>query len=317
MDVDTTGTIFLPPQMSTIASEVDSLFNFVFIASIIFFLIVTLIASYFVFRYRRRVGREYETAPSHNIKLEIIWTIIPTILVFIVFFWGFKIYLKMNIVPKDPLKVKVTGQKWFWTFDYLTQGVTSLNELVVPLGKPVELTMSSTDVIHSFFVPSFRIKMDVLPNRYSVTWFEATQKGKFDLFCAEYCGTKHSEMIGKVRVLGEREFEEWIDSSSSVGVGLSLIDFGVKLYTSKACVTCHSIDGKPGIGPSFKGLYGKEARFKDGPALIADDNYIRESLLNPMAKISKGYQPVMPSYQGLLKQREIDAIIEYIKSLKE
>ena len=179
------------------------------------------------------------------------------------------------------------------------------------------MNMSSTDVIHSFFVPGFRIKMDVLPNRYTVTWFEATKRGTFDLFCAEYCGTGHSEMIGTVKVVGEREFNEWIETSSSVGDDMSLVDFGQGLYTRKACNTCHSNDGTAGIGPSFKGRFATQQPMEDGTQIMIDENYIRESILNPMAKVTQGYQPVMPSYQGLLKDRELDALIEYIKSLQD
>jgi len=317
MEPDTTGTAFLPPSASTISPEVDALFNFVLISSIIFFLIVTSLATFFVIRYRRRGATQLDTAPSHNLKLEIFWSVIPLILVFIVFFWGFRTYLKMHIVPKDALEIKVTGQKWFWTFDYVKEGVNSLNELVVPLDKPVQLSMSSMDVIHSFYVPGFRIKMDVLPNRYTVTWFEATQPGSYDLFCAEYCGTGHSEMIGKVKVVSEREYQEWLESNASLGEGLSLVDFGAKLYSGKACITCHSIDDSPGIGPGFKGRYGNRENMADGSEVLIDDNYLRESILNPMAKVTQGYQAVMPSYQGVLKDREIDALIEYIKSLQE
>lgn len=317
MKPDTSGTIFLPPQSSTISPQVDSLFNFVFWTSVIFFLIVTLGVTYFVIRYRRRAATTLATNPAHNTKLEILWTVIPAILVFIVFFWGFRVFLRMQIVPKDAIQVKVTGQKWFWTFDYPKEQVNSLNELVVPIDTPVELTMSSTDVIHSFYVPGFRIKMDVLPNRYTITWFEATQEGVYDLFCAEYCGTGHSQMIGKVRVVNEREYREWLQSSSAPAEGVSLVEYGAKLYTSKACVTCHSIDGRPGIGPTLKGIFGKSHLMQSNEQIVVDPNYIRESILNPSAKIVRGYQAVMPSYQGIITDREIDGLVEYIKSLSE
>lgn len=315
MQTDTTGTFFFLPQSSTISSDVDALFHFILYSSIVFFLIIVLGALFFVFRYRKRAELELSEGSSHNLKLEIIWTLIPTILVFIVFAWGFKTYLKMNVVPKDAIQVKATAQKWFWTFDYVKSGVNSMNELVVPIGKPVQLTMSSQDVIHSFFVPGFRIKMDVLPNRYTVTWFEATQKGEFDLFCAEYCGTGHSQMIGKVKVVSDREYSEWEENSGISGEGMPLAEFGAKLYQSKSCITCHSTDGTPRIGPSFKGRFGTEQPMANGPIVLIDENYVRESVLNPMAKQAKGFQPVMPSFQGLLKEKEIDALIEYIKSL--
>lgn len=317
MQTDTTGTFFMPPQSSTISGDVDALFHFILYASLVFFLIIVVGAAFFVIRYRKRAQTQLSTGPSHNMKLEILWTIIPAILVFIVFAWGFKTFLRMNVVPGDALEIKVTGQKWFWSFDYVKDGATSMNELVVPVDKPVQLTMSSKDVIHSFFVPGFRIKMDVLPNRYTVTWFEATQEGVYDLFCTEFCGTGHSEMIGKVRVVNQDEYKEWLESSGGGGEGMTLAEYGAKLYQSKACITCHSLDGTPKIGPSFKGRFGVTEKMADGASVVIDENYIRESILNPMAKQVQGYQPVMPSYQGLLKDKEIDALVEYIKSLQE
>jgi len=313
--MDSSGTIFLPPASSTIAPEVDALFQFILVTSIVFFIIVVFGAIYFTYRYRRRGKKEFTPDIAENRNLEILWTVIPTILVFIVFFWGFRTYLKMNIVPGETVQVKATGQKWFWQFDY-DNGANSTNDLVVPVGKPVELLLSSQDVVHSFFVPNFRVKMDVLPNRYTVTWFEALQEGEYDLFCTEFCGTGHSKMIGKVKVLSEREFNEWLEASSSLGEGLSLEEYGAKLYQSKACVTCHSIDGSPNTGPTFSGLMGRTEEFVDGTSITADENYIRESILNPQAKVVEGYQPVMPTYQGILKDREIDALTTYLKSLK-
>ena len=318
MGADTTGSLFLPSPGSTLSGEVDALFNFVLYASIVFFVIVVGFSVFFVIRYRRRSEEtRLDTAPSFNPRLEIAWTVIPLVLVIVVFFWGFRTYLKMHIVPKDPVEIKVTAQKWFWSFNYAKDGFTSTNELVVPVDKPIMLTMSSTDVIHSFYVPGFRVKMDVLPNRYSRTWFQATRTGSFDLFCAEYCGTSHSDMIGKVRVLNDREFQAWKEQQAAGNTDMPLKDLGAKLYSSKACITCHSIDGSPMTGPTFKGIYGHQQALSGGNTITVDDNYIRESILSPMAKVAKGFQPVMPSYQGLLKQREIDALVEYIKTLSE
>jgi len=311
--MDTTGTLFFPPAGSTLAADVDALFYFIYYASAAIFAVVMAATIFFVFRYRRR---KIETTDSkdHSLWLEITWTAIPTILILIVFVWSFRTYIRMTVVPKDALEVKVTGQKWFWSFDY-DGGANSVGELVVPVGQPVKLLMSSRDVIHSFFVPSFRMKMDVLPNRYSVTWFEATRTGDFDLFCTEYCGKGHSEMIGKVRVLGEREFNEWLEAGSGPGEGESLADYGKKLFVRKACITCHSVDGSKNVGPTFLGLYGRDEAMTGGVRVTVDENYIRESILNPQAKIVAGYEPVMPTYQGILKDRDIDAIIAYLKSL--
>jgi cytochrome c oxidase subunit 2 len=313
--MDTTGTLLMPPAESTIASEVDALFYFILFAGLVIFLIVVVGILYFVARYRQRDDDRPTSPIAHNTGLEIIWSIIPLILVVIVFFWGFRVYMKMHIVPKDALEIKATAQKWFWSFDY-PNGTSTVNELVVPAGRAVKLLMSSTDVIHSFYVPDFRIKMDVLPNRYTVTWFEAPDIGDHSLFCAEYCGKGHSEMIGQVRVVGEREYKEWLETSAGGGEGMSLSDYGAVLYRSKACFTCHSVDGSTVQGPSFKGAFGNLRSLESGEQIVIDENYIRESILNPQTKVSAGFQPIMPTYQGLLDDRQIDALTEYIKSLK-
>ncbi len=306
----------MPPGQSTIAPEVDALFNFILYSAIVFFAIVVLTIVYFVIRYRRRGKEELTSGVTQNLKLEILWTAIPIILVVIVFFWGFRVYLKMYVSPKDAYEIKVTGQQWFWSFNY-PNGASTVNDLVVPVGKPIRLLMSSKDVIHSFYVPDFRIKMDVLPNRYTGIWFEAPEVGEHNLFCAEYCGTSHSDMIGRVRVLGEYEFDQWIQEGAGAGEGVSPAEYGKQLYTSKACVTCHRIDGVPHTGPSFLGIYGEAQKMADGSSVTVDENYIRESILHPQAKIVAGFQPVMPTYQGLLDDRQIDALIAFIKSLKK
>jgi cytochrome c oxidase subunit 2 len=315
--MDTTSSLFLPPGRSTIAGEVDALFYFLVYASIIMFGIVLFGIIYFSLKYRHRRDQEEQTTLdlSHNMKLELLWSIIPTILVVIVFFWGFNVYMKMNVVPKDAMEIKVTGQKWFWSFDY-PEGASTVNELVVPVDQPVKLLMSSQDVIHSFFVPDFRIKMDVLPNRYTVTWFEAEEKGGHNLFCAEFCGTSHSEMIGKVRVVGEREFQEWLETNALSGEDMPPEKFGEALFRAKACHTCHSVEGERGTGPPLNGKFGKSEAMVTGEQVQVDENYLRESILEPQAKVVAGYQPVMPTYQGILNDRELDALIAYLKSLK-
>lgn len=314
--MDEKGSLFMPAANSTIAGDVDALFNFILYASVAIFVIVVTVTVYFLFKYRRKGKRELTSGVDHNLKLEIFWTIIPTILVFIVFFWGFNTFLKMNVSPGDALEIKVTGQKWFWTFDY-PNGSKGVNELIVPEGKPVKLLLSSTDVIHSFFVPEFRLKMDAVPNRYTMAWFEATAAGEYNIFCTEYCGKGHSEMLGKVKVLSEEDYEKWLAASSvDIPEGMSLEEAGEELYVSRACNTCHSIDGSAGVAPTFKGVFGKTEQFTDGTEMIVDENYLRKSILNPQAQIVVGYPPVMPTYQGVLTDRQIDALIVYIKSLK-
>lgn len=307
----------MPPAGSTYAGEIDSIFYFIVYASMVIFGIVLFGMIFFGLRYRRSRQAADGTTPgiSHNTKLELLWSIIPTILVLIVFFWGFNVFMKMNVVPKDAMEIKVTGQKWFWSFDY-PEGVTTVNELVVPDNKPIKLLMSSKDVIHSFFVPDFRIKMDVLPNRYSVTWFEATRPGIYNLFCTEFCGDGHSEMIGKVKVVTEREYNVWLENGTSGGENLSMEQQGEQLFRSKACHTCHSVESKSMVGPHLNDLYAKPVVLKSGQTITVDENYLRKSILEPQADIVAGFDPVMPTYQGLLKDKQIDALIAYLKSLK-
>ena len=315
--MDTTGSIWMPPEHSTIAGDVDALFYFILYASIAMFIIVVGATAFFAVRYRRRSEKHGVTSGlDHNLKLEILWTAIPTVLVLIVFVWGFRTFLKMNVVPKDAYEIKVNGQKWFWSFDY-PEGGNSVNELIVPVDRPIKLLMASKDVIHSFYIPNFRIKMDVLPNRYSITWFEAHTIGEYNLFCTEFCGKGHSEMIGKVKVVSKEDFEKYAEDLAFSGEGMTMEDFGAKLYIQKACVTCHKIDGTNSTGPPWNNLYGKQEKLADGSSVVVDENYIRESILNPMAKVTQGYQPVMPTYQGILKDKQIDALVAFIKSLQE
>jgi len=314
--MDSSGYGWLPPQSSTTAGDVDSLFNFILGWSAVFFVIVVAAVLLFSWRYRRRGKAGLTYGKDHNLALEIVWTAIPVVLILVVFFWGFRDFMRMHVAPHDSKEIKVTGQRWFWTFDY-PEGASAVNELVVPVNRPIKLLLSSADVIHSFFVPNFRIKMDVLPNRYTVAWFEATEEGDYDLYCAEFCGRGHSEMLGKVHVVSDSGYAAWIDANSSLGEGMSLEEYGAQLYRQKACVTCHSLDGSDIQGPSFKGRFGTQVLMADGSRVAMDENYMRESILSPRAKVANGYQPVMPTYQGILKDRQIDALIAYIKSLNQ
>ena len=223
--------------------------------------------------------------------------------------------MKMNIAPKDALEIKVTAQRWMWTFDY-PQGINSSSELVVPAGKPVKLLMSSTDVIHSFFVPDFRIKMDVLPNRYTMVWFEAPNVGEHNIFCTEYCGKGHSEMLGKVRVVGEREYAEWLEKSARAWRLVCRWKITAPRFINLAAASPAILSmALPMSVQAFQGIFGHQVGLQDGKQITVDENYIRESVLDPQAKVVAGFQPVMPTYQGILKDRDIDAIVAYIKSL--
>lgn len=305
----------LPPAKSTLAEQTDALFHFINITSVILLLGITVAIIFFAWKYRRRSDEDVTPVIAHNSKLEITWSVIPLILVIIVFSWGFSGYMNLTTAPDDAYEIRVTGSSWLWQFRYPT-GHVSPNELYVPANRPVKLVMSSNDVIHSFYVPDFRVKMDVLPNRITSLWFEATESGESIAYCTEYCGTAHSDMLATVHVLPEEEFQTWLETAGSADDDLSPVELGEQLVTRNACDTCHSTDGTVLQGPSFQGLWMSERTMQDGEVVTADENYIRESILEPNARITEGFQPVMPTYAGTLNDRQIDAIIEYIKTLE-
>jgi len=309
------GSPWMPEQASTVAGTVDWLFNFILGISVVFFVAIVVVMVVFVIRYRRREGQQAEASPSHNMGLEITWTVIPVILVVVIFYFGFRSYLDMATPPANAYEVLVTGQKWKWTFTY-PNGYVDEN-LHVPVDRPVRLVMSAADVIHSLYVPAFRIKMDVVPGRYSTTWFEATAPGEYDLFCAEYCGTSHSDMLALVIVHPVGEFETWLAKASDFLATMTPVEGGRKLYQVRGCAQCHSVDGSAKVGPTLKGVFGASHVMADGQSVLADENYLRESILEPAARVVAGFEPVMPTYQGRLKDEEIMAIIEYIKSLSQ
>ena len=308
-------TTWLPQQASTIAAEVDSLFYFVLYWVVFFFVLVLLVTLYFSWKYKSR-KKGLTSSLDHNTTLEITWTVIPLILTLVVFFWGAETYLKMNIVPYGAMEVNVTAQKWSWNFTY-KEGFSNPKDLVVPVDKPVKLLMQSQDVLHSFYVPDFRVKIDVIPNRYMMLWFEPTKIGEFDIFCTEYCGKSHSEMLGKVRVLSQSDYDRWVEEVNVIDESIPLVEVGKTTYKRYACNTCHSIDGTQETGPSFKGLWGTEVIHEVNDPGTLDENYIRESILYPQKNIVKGFpNGNMPTFKGLIRDREIEGIIEYIKELK-
>ncbi len=306
-------SLVLPPQGSAYASQVDSLYMFLIWLSLFFFLLIAGLAIYSAIRWRHKPG---DVTPhiSHNTTLEITWTIIPLFLVIMIFFWGFKGYLAASVPPGDATEIQITAQKWNWTFEY-PDGNRAINELHIPLGKPVKFIMSSQDVIHDFFVPDMRVKHDILPNRYTEVWFTPTVPGKHHVECAEYCGKGHSDMAATIYVDTPKDYDKWLETGG-VDPNMPLPQMGALLYQTKGCATCHSIDGTRGTGPSWKGVYGSMQPLSDGTSVLADENYIHESILVPGAKIVKGYDNVMPVFQGLLRDREVNALIAYIKTLK-
>lgn len=310
------SNFLLPPAKSTIAPEIDRLFNFINIVGLILLIIIVVTILYMVIKYHRRSDDDVTSLVDHNTILEVTWTIIPLVLILIVFAWGFRDYVKLYNPPDDSYEVNVTGQQWLWQFHY-KNGKTSSKELHVPVNKPIKLLLKSKDVIHSFFVPDFRIKHDVLPDRYSVVWFQATDTGRFDIFCTQYCGLGHSNMLGKVVVQTQQNFDKWLkQGSQGKPVGMSDVAYGQQLYKNLACSSCHSVNGTKIVGPSWKGIFGTEVALSNGTSVKVDENYIRESIVNPGAQIVKGFPNVMPSFQGQLSDQQINAIIAYIKSLK-
>lgn len=305
----------MPEAASTYANQVDNITYFIMWVSVFFFILIMAAIIVFAIKFKRKSDDDKTSPVDHNVALEVIWTVIPSLLLVVMFVWGFKAYLHMSVPPKGSMEVKVTGQKWFWTFGYPNGHVES-GKFVIPVNTPIKALISSKDVLHSMFIPAFRAKMDALPNRYSVTWFEATKTGTYPLYCTEYCGTSHSGMIAEVEVMSKADYQAWLAQSGGPAEGESLANYGESIYTKYACNTCHSLDGSVGNGPSWKGLWQKNREMENGPSIVADENYIRESVLEPQKHIVKGYAPVMPSYQGILKDQEIEGLIEYIKTIK-
>ncbi|MCC6262521.1 MAG: cytochrome c oxidase subunit II [Bryobacterales bacterium] len=302
-------------QASDYAREVDNIYMFITYFGIFFYAVIVFGVGYFVYKYRRRRQNEETPDITHNTALEIIWTVIPSIPLVVMAFWGFNTYMQARVAPADALEIKVIAKKWAWEFTY-PNGMSFGQEMHVPAGRPVKLVMISQDVIHDFYLPDFRIKADIVPNRYTQLWFNADEPGEHQVFCAEYCGRDHSNMLAKVVVDTEEQYQQWLEQKAEEAMNMPLPELGKLLYVNKGCNTCHSIDGTRIQGPSFKGIWGQTHQFSNAAPAVVDENYIRESLLQPTARVRAGYEAIMPSFQGLLREREIQALAEYVKSLK-
>lgn len=314
------GTFLLPPNASPLTGGQDGLFYLICYLSLFFFVLILSILIYFVFKYRRKSQTDNPPHISGNTKLEIFWSVIPTILFFIIFAWGFVDWLKLNIVPQGALEVRVTGKKWDWLFTDMRTGAETSN-LIVPVNTPIKLVMTSTDVIHGFYVPDFRINRDVLPSQYTVLWFQAPELGKHVIFCTQYCGTKHSQMIRYVEVVTQEDYEKAMIAAQ--GTGLSPVEYGKKVFDGKgACASCHDVSPakKRLVGPPLYQSYGSRITVQmpngKNESLEFDEDYIRKSIVNPNFRTVIGYPSVMPPYQGQLNEKELNSLIEYIKSLK-
>lgn len=319
-----------PEQASTFAGPIDALYFVLISLSLLFGGVLPFIILYLMVRYHRSQKADRKNQPDGSLVLELTWTIIPLILVLGVFFWGALLYIDMRTPPDRNLEVYVIGKQWMWHAQH-ANGKRENNELHIPIGQPVKLIMTSQDVIHSFYIPAFRVKQDVLPGRYTTMWFEATKPGEYHLFCAEYCGTEHSRMVGRVVAMSLADYERWLTSpgevilpDGSTGASLPVVPVpaggdpmalvGGQLFTNLGCAGCHRSDGA-GVGPILDNLYGAQEQLDDGTNIVADENYLRESIVNPGAKIVAGYANVMPSYAGQLSDDQLNQLLAYIKSL--
>lgn len=306
-----------PEQGSDIARSVDHLMLFALGGLVVFSTLIAVLVLVFMVKYRRKhegeVGEDvYETNPKSQI-LELIWSVIPLGLLLILFGWGTKVFFEQNRPPAGAAQYWVTGRQWMWKIQH-PSGRREINELHVPVGQAVQLRMISEDVIHDFFVPAFRIHVDVLPSRYTTYWFKATKTGEFHLFCGQYCGVEHSKMVGKIVVMEPRAYEAWLAGEAAGGAQPAAAS-GEQLFVAKACNTCHRPDSSA-RAPILNGLFGTQVTLQDGAKVTADENYVRESILNPAAKIVQGYQPVMPTFKGQVTEEELIQLVNYVKTLK-
>jgi len=299
-----------PAQASTMAGQVDALYFALVAISGFFAVAISIAVIVFAIRYRRRHADEVGANIHGSTLLEIVWSVVPLGIVLVIFVWSAAVYMALSRPPADAMDVYVVGKQWMWKIQH-PDGRREINELHVPVGRPIRLTMGSEDVIHSFYVPAFRVKADVVPGRLTTLWFEATKPGRYHLFCAEYCGTQHSGMIGWVEAMEPDDFQAWLGGAT----GESLASSGEKLFQELSCHTCHRPDSG-GRGPVLDGLFGRTVSLASGGSVTADEAYLRESIVNPQARVVAGYQPLMPTFQGLVSEEGLLQLIAYIKELK-
>lgn len=311
-----------PEQASTMASQVDALYFFLLAVSGFFATLIAVLVIVFAVRFRRRSENERPEPIHGSLALELAWTIIPFGLSMVMFFWGASVFVSLARPPDNAIEVFVVGKQWMWKVQHM-EGKREINELHVPIGQAVKLTMTSEDVIHSFFVPAFRIKQDAIPGRYTSAWFEATKVGTYHLFCAEYCGTEHSKMIGSVIVMEPSDYQVWLSGTAAAAPAAAaggdakatMVAAGAQLFVKLGCVACHKT--APGaLGPSLVNLFGHTVQMQSGETITVDEAYLRESILTPQAKMVAGFQPVMPTFKGLVSEEALMQLIAYIKDGK-
>jgi cytochrome c oxidase subunit 2 len=303
---------FVPDSASTFSWKVDAVYFYLSGITLFFTLLISAILIFFVLRYRRRSPYEIPRPIAGSHKLETLWSVIPFLIAMTIFGWASKVYFEQYSPPQNAVEVYVVGKQWMWKIQHST-GQREINELHVPIGRKIKLIMTTEDVIHSFFVPAFRMKADVVPGKYTTQWFEATKTGTYHLFCAEYCGMNHSGMIGSVIVMESREFDNWL--SGNAGNTTPAVA-GQQLFQTLGCVSCHGANGEGGRGPTLAGLFGRDVRLGNGQTVRADEAYIRESILNPQAKLVEGFGPIMPTFQGQVSEDQLVQLLAFIKSLQ-
>jgi len=300
-----------PPNASTVATEVDLLYFFIVAVCAFFAVLVTALIIAFTIKFKRTHEDAVGADIHGSLALELGWTFIPFVLALVMFGWGASLFFRLATPPANAMDVFVVGKQWMWKVQH-PEGVREINELHVPIGRPVRITLGSEDVLHDYSLPAFRVKMDAVPGKLTTLWFEATKVGTYPIFCAEYCGTKHSGMIGQVTVMTPQDYEAWLAGGRSTGTA---VQNGERLFSDLACITCHKSDST-GRGPSLLGVFGSTVDLADGRKVVADENYLRESVMNSQAKIVKGYQGIMPAFQGMVSEENLMQLIAYIKTLK-
>lgn len=300
-----------PEQASTHAARVDALFFFLSAVCGTMAVLIASLLLYFAFKYRRRAEDDRTPRILGNDPLEWFWTVAPFGVFIIMFIWGANLYTSVATPPPDAPEVFVVGKQWMWKIQH-PDGQREINELHVPVDRPVKLTLTSEDVVHDFFVPAFRIKIDVIPGRYVQTWFHPTKIGRYHLFCSQYCGTSHSNMVGTVVVMERDDYRNWLDSQEATG---SLADQGRQLFLKLQCITCHSANAEA-RAPVLEGLYSRTVQLKNNRSVLADDAYLRESILYPEEKVVQGWEPIMPTFKGQVDEEDLIKLLAYIKSLR-
>jgi cytochrome c oxidase subunit II len=302
---------FIPESASTYSGDVDALYFYISGVTVFFTLLISFVIIFFVVKYRRRNAFEIPRPIEGSTKLETLWSVIPLLIAMTIFFWGAKVYFLQYRPPKNAEEIYVVGKQWMWKFQHAT-GQREINELHVPVGRKIKLIMATEDVIHDVFVPAFRIKVDIVPGRYTTEWFEATKPGRYHFFCAEYCGMNHSGMGGFVVVMEPTEYENWLSGNANQ---MSPAAAGQQMFESLGCASCHGANAEGGRGPALLGVYGSNVVLNNNQTVRADEAYVRESILNPQAKIVNGFGPIMPSFQGQLSEEQLLQLVAYIKSL--